>query len=105
MDLMILFIYLWIFIQDSLFSSQGELLSMRVLRKFPIWTQESFTQHLPTRQPPLWFIDIALKLGAQLSISITIFQVFGMTRLWLELTTFRSGGEHSTCTLPVGIEQ
>ena len=28
-----------------------------------------------------WFIDIALKLGAQLSISITIFQVFGMTRL------------------------
>ena len=29
----------------------------------------------------------ALKLGAQLSISIAIFQVFGMTRLWLELTT------------------
>ena len=26
-----------------------------------------------------------------------------MTRLWLELTTFRSGGEHSTFTLPVGI--
>ena len=35
----------------------------------------------PTRQPPPWFIDIALKLGAQLSISIVIFQVFGMTRL------------------------
>ena len=49
-----------------------------------------------------WVIDIALKLGAQLSISIAIFQVFGMTRLWLELTTFRSGGEHSTFTLPVG---
>ena len=44
---------LWIFIQDSFFSSLGE-------------------------------------------------QVFGMTRLWLELTTFRSGGEHSTFTLPVG---
>ena len=25
-----------------------------------------------------------------------------MTRLWLELTTFRSSGEHSTFTLPVG---
>ena len=36
----------------------------------------------------LWFNNIALKLGAQLSILITIFQVFGMTRLWLELTTF-----------------
>ena len=27
---------------------------------------------------------------------------FDMTRLWLELTTFRSGGERSTFTLPVG---
>ena len=59
---------------------------MRVLRRrssvfnSPIWKQESFTQHLPTRQPPLWFIDIAFKLGAQLGISITIFQVFGMTQ-------------------------
>ena len=53
-----------------------------------IWIRESFTQHPPTRQPPLWCIDIALKLGAQLSISNTIFQVFGMTRLWLVLTTF-----------------
>ena len=51
---------------------------------------------------PLWFIDIALKFGAQLSISINIFQVFGMTQLWMELTTFRSGGERSTFTLPVG---
>ena len=25
-------------------------------------------KHPPNRQPPLWFIDIALKLGAQLSI-------------------------------------
>ena len=61
---------------------------------------ESFTQHLSTRQPPLWFIDIALKLGAQLSISITIFQVFGMTRLWIELTTFRSVAS-TLPTLPV----
>ena len=67
-----------------------------------IWTQESFTQHVPTRQPPLWFFGIVLKFSAQLSISITIFQVFGMTRLWLELTTFPSGGKHSTFTLPVG---
>ena len=56
-----------------------------------------------TRQPPLWFIDIALKVGAKLSISITVFQVFGMTRLWLELTTFRSGGEHSTTSRFVNI--
>ena len=35
----------------------------------------------PLDNHPLWFIDIALKLGAQLSISIAIFQVFGMTRL------------------------
>ena len=38
------------------------------------------------------------------SISIAIFQVFGMTRLWLELTTSRSGGERSTFTLPVGLK-
>ena len=43
-----------------------------------------------------------IKFCAQLSISITIFQVFGMTRLWLELATSRSGSEHSTFTLPVG---
>ena len=45
---------------------------------------------------------LSISLGAQLSISITIFQVFSMTRLWLELTTSRSGGERSTFTLPVG---
>ena len=49
---------------------------MKVLRRslvrlIPHLDQESFTQHLPTRQPPLWFIEIALKLGAQLSISDT----------------------------------
>ena len=33
----IYFIYLWIFIQDSLFSSQGELLSMRVVHSAPVW--------------------------------------------------------------------
>ena len=48
---------------------------------FSIWARESFTQHLPTRQLFLWFIDIALKPGAQLSISIANFQVFAMTRL------------------------
>ena len=68
------------FYPDSLFSSQGELLSTRVLR----WTKESLYN--------IWFIDIALKLGAQLSISITIFQGFGMTWLWIELTTSRSDG-------------
>ena len=45
---------------------------------FPIWTWESFTQHQPTRQSSLSFIDIVLKLGAQLSILIAIFQVFGI---------------------------
>ena len=73
-----------IFIQDSLFSSQGELSGSCVggpsAFNSPIWTQESFTQHLSTRQLPLWFIDIALKLGAQLSISITIFP-----SLWYDL--------------------
>ena len=34
------------------------------------------------------------------SISTAIVQVFGMTQLWFELTTFRYGGEHSTFTLP-----
>ena len=34
----------------------------------PIWTRELLMQHLPTRQPPSWFIDIVLKLGAQLNI-------------------------------------
>ena len=48
-------------------------------------------------------INIALKLGTQLSISIAIFQVFSMTRQCFELTTSHSGGEHSyTITLPVG---
>ena len=42
---------------------------------FPFGHGESLTQHPPTRQPPLWFIHIALKLGAQLSISTAIFWV------------------------------
>ena len=67
----------------------------------PFATRKPFTQHPPTRQPPLRFIDIALKLGAQLSISTAIFQVFGMTRLRFELTTSRSSEKCSTFTLPV----
>ena len=96
-----------IFIQCSLFGSQVGLLSTRVLRRrsqcvnSPIWMRESLAQHPPTRPP--WFIDIALKLGAQLSIPIAIFQVFGITRLWIELTTSRFGGERSTILLPVGV--
>ena len=74
------------------FSSQVQLLLTRVLRRrytsafnFPIWTQESFTQSLPTRQPPLLFIDIALKIAPQLSTSSAIFQVLCITRLCFEL--------------------
>ena len=47
----------------------------------------------------LCFIDIVLKLGAQLSILTAIFQVFGLTRLWFKLTTSGSGCECSTITL------
>ena len=58
--------------------------------------------HTTSTHPPLWFIDTALKLKAQLSKSNSIFQVFGMTQLWFELTISRSGGKRSTITLPVG---
>ena len=61
-----------IFIQDGLFS----------LHNNP-----------PTRQLPVWFINVALKICAQLSISTAVFLVFDMTLMWFKLTIFRSGGE------------
>ena len=57
-------------------------------------------QHPPSRQEVPWFIDIALKLGAQLGISNSKSFLI-MTRLLLELTTSNYGGERSTFTLPV----
>ena len=72
------------FIQDDPFSSY--------------WTviNEGPASDRSTRQPPIWFIGHALKL----SWTITIFQVFGMTRPGVEPVTFRSGSEHFTVTLP-----
>ena len=52
----------------------------------PFRTRESFTQHSPTRQPSLWFIDIALKLGAQLK--------------YITYQGGRGGGEGSCVYLP-----
>ena len=47
-------------------------------------------------------LSISLSSLALSWVSVAVIQVFGMTRLSFELTTFRSGGERSTFTLSVG---
>ena len=80
---------LQIFIQDSLIGSQVKLISMSVLLGGSSAFYSLFSQHPFTRQPPLWFIDIAFVWRSAQYIDC-IFQDFAMTRLWFELTTSRS---------------
>ena len=85
-EFLLSFLFFKIFIQDSLFNSQGELLSMRVdvlMRLIPHLDTGVVhtTVVLPTRQPPLWFIDITLKLWCSAEYIDYHFSSFCVTRL------------------------
>ena len=79
-----MYVMLRIYIQDSLCSSQVKLFSTRVLRRslMPSMFNSSIghgsrLHNICPLDNPLWYIDIALKLGPQLNISTAIFLVFG----------------------------
>ena len=70
-------VFIYLFIYEFLSRIASSVLKVNlVINEGPAYNKQQSNDH-----NGLWFIDIALKLGAQLSISITIFQVFGMTRL------------------------